>query len=221
MWAALLMGAPLIVWGALRWFAFGATTGIAVIDASPGAYPVLHYVRQMLRWPFCIGFLDGPAIDLIKQGDLAGVSSGAYLQIVLNAGCWGLFAAAVWSRLSEVCSGANRTSDGDRFEATAIWAGWVLLFVVATSAEARFMFHQVNRDRILATRIGDTFVQGECRYRFPDLDVPERGTLDYGARLEVECDAAGDTVPVYFDTLQHRYARSRRPAATTARQTPR
>lgn len=137
---AAMIALPLLVWSTLRWLAFGDQVGVAV--ASTGVEsPVLHYIRQVLEWPFNAGMINGDAVGALHRRDLLAVPPGFYAQVLANATFFAIIVIVLaqrWRAIQQVPASAPPiAADPTHLLDTSLWMFWLGLLLVLTAVTPR------------------------------------------------------------------------------------
>ena len=135
-----MVGLPVLAWLALRWLAFGDQIGVAV--ASTGVHnPVLHYVRQLLEWPFNDGMINGETVSALRRLNLLAVSPGFYAQVAANAAFVVLVIAALWQRWQAIrvasVTASQVPEDRAHLFDSCWWLLWLGLMLLLTAVSPR------------------------------------------------------------------------------------
>ena len=135
-----MVGLPVLAWLALRWLAFGDQIGVAV--ASTGVHsPVLHYIRQLLEWPFNDGMINGESVSALRHRNLLAVSPGFYAQVAANAVFFVLVVVALWQRWRAIqatpATSPPVTNDRAHLFDSCWWLLWLGLMLLLTAVSPR------------------------------------------------------------------------------------
>lgn len=137
---AMMIGLPVVIWLYVRWLAFGQEVGVS-ITTSHVESPVLHYLRQIVEWPFNAGAINAESVSALRRRDLGAVSVGLYAQVAINL----LFSAIVlvmlglrWRAIQRIpASEPPIAPDPARLFDTCLWLFWLGLMLVLNAVTPR------------------------------------------------------------------------------------